>query len=171
MNNPVLQAISDRRSIREYLPKQISKEQLDALLKAALEAPTGMNRQPWHFTVVQDQVLIDDMNVEINKRLNREEGDIYHGAPTVIFISGDPGSEVDCGIAVQTLALAAHSMGLGSVILGMPNIAFEGDRREEFEKRLHFPTTHSHKVSISIGYPASSKEAHPIEDGRITCIL
>ena len=49
MTNPVLTAISERRSIRQYKPEQITEEQLQALLRAAVESPSARNLQPWHF--------------------------------------------------------------------------------------------------------------------------
>ena len=54
----VLQAISDRRSHRVYKEDQLPEEVLSAILKAGLEAPSARNRQPWHFSVVQNAELI-----------------------------------------------------------------------------------------------------------------
>jgi nitroreductase len=50
----VLQAISNRRSHRAYKKEQLAEDVLSAILKAGLEAPSARNRQPWHFSVVQD---------------------------------------------------------------------------------------------------------------------
>ena len=88
MNNPVLSAISNRRSIRKYKPQQISEEALQTLLKAAVEAPSANNAQPWHFTVVQDAAVIKAVNEEIKSIFGRED-DIFYAAPTVIFLSTD----------------------------------------------------------------------------------
>jgi nitroreductase len=74
---------------------------------------------------------------------------------------------VDCGIAVQTIALAAHSIGLGSVILGLPDAAFRGEKAEYFNKLLKFPDKFKFVVAIAIGVPTATKEAHPIEPDRV----
>jgi nitroreductase len=172
MTNPTLAAIADRRSNRGYKPDQISKEQLDAILKAAEQSPSARNAQPWHFTVVQNQNIIKEINDEANSILERTD-DIFYGAPTAIFISCDKESKwgrLDSGIAVQTIALAAHSLGLGSVILGLPDPAFTGPRADYFNKLLKFPETHDFAVAIAIGIPTVTKEAHPIEPFRITFI-
>jgi len=172
MTNPVLSAISDRRSIRQYKPEQISEEQLQALLRAAVVAPSARNLQPWHFTVVQDAAVLAEVNAEATTILGRE-GDIFYAAPTAIFISADKSSDwakLDSGIAVQNIALAAQSMGLGSVILGLPAAAFKGPRSEYFAGLLKFPATHEFAVAIAVGYPDGTKEAHPVEDGRISYI-
>ncbi len=185
MTNPVLQAIDQRRSIRAYTGEQVSKEQLDVLLSVAVSSPSARNSQPWHFTVVQNQELIEQINraaVDQMKkdadeaflaRLNEPAYTIFHHAPTVIFISANSEGRyaiLDCGIAVQNIALAAHSLGLGSVILGMPRAAFEGPQKETLEKALDFPKGSSFQIAIAVGHPAAGKEKHPVEDGKITIL-
>ena len=170
MTNTVLDAIADRRSIRGYAAQQLSKDQLDALLKAAVESPSARNSQPWHFSVVQNPDILDEINAEAYQNMGREKGDIFYGAPTVIFLScvaDDRWTRLDCGIAVQTLALAAHSLGLGSVILGLPEAAFTGLRGDYFNRRLKFPEGHSFAVAIAIGVPTTTKDAHPVLPGKI----
>jgi nitroreductase len=172
MTNPILAAIADRRSNRGYKPEQLTKEQLDAIMTAAEQAPSARNAQPWHFTVVQDQAVVKEVNDEANLRLERTD-DIFYGAPTVIFISSEGESKwsrLDSGIAAQTIALAAHSLGLGSVILGLPDAAFSGDKAGYLSKLLKFPGGHKFAVAIAIGIPTATKEAHPIEPGRVDYI-
>ena len=172
MSNPVLEAIADRRSIRGYKPEQITKEQLDILLHAAAQAPSARNLQPWHFTVVQNKTLLKEISDEANKNLNRDgDADIFYGAPTVIFLSDDPDanrwSRIDCGIAVENIALAAHSIGLGSVIIGLCHAAFAAEKGPRFSQLLNFPGKYTFAISIAVGVPATTKKAHPIEPGRI----
>jgi nitroreductase len=172
MSNQVLAAIADRRSNRGYKPEQLTKEQLDAILAAAEQSPSARNAQPWHFTIVQNQAIIKEVNDEANAILGRAD-DIFYDAPTAIFISCDNSSKwgrLDSGIAVQTIALAAHSLGLGSVILGLPDPAFTGPRADYFKKLLKFPETHEFAVAIAIGTPTVTKEAHPVEPGRVAVI-
>ena len=173
MSNPVLQAIADRRSIRPYKDEKIAREQIDILLKAAQEAPSARNSQPWHFSVVQDPLLLKEISDEASKVAEEDWGDIFFAAPMAVFLSCDATSRwgrLDCGIAVQTIALAAHSLGLGSVILGRPEPAFIGPKADHYKKRLKFPETYSFAVAIAIGIPAGTKEAHPIEPGRISFV-
>jgi nitroreductase len=173
MSNPVLTAIADRRSIRAYTPQQLTKEQLDTLLLAAAQSPSARNSQPWHFSVVQNPAILAEINKETSKTFNQDFGDIFYAAPTAIFISCDASSRwgrLDCGIAAQTVALAAHSLGLGSVILGLPEGAFTGPRADYFNKLLQFPEGYSFAVAIALGVPAGTKEAHPIEPDRVTYI-
>lgn len=173
MSNAVLQAIADRRSIRGYEPGRLSPEHVEALVLAAEQAPTARNSQIWHFSVVQDTALIAEINGEIGKNAGRPGTDFFYGAPLAIFISADPQSRyagLDSGIAVENIALAAHALGLGSVILGMPREAFAGDRREEFERALRFPAGYEFQIAIAVGVPTMTKEAHEILPGRVDYI-
>ena len=176
MSNPVLAAIADRRSNRAYKKDKLSKEQLDAILTAAVQSPSARNAQPWFFTVVQDEAIFKEVNAEVSKNLDRDVGDIFYGAPAAIFIAANvegptpKWARLDCGIAVQTIALAAHSLGLGSVILGMPDAAFTGARGDYFKKLVKFPDTYEFAVAIAIGAAADTKEAHPVEPDKIAFV-
>ncbi|MBQ3223975.1 MAG: nitroreductase family protein [Clostridia bacterium] len=188
MTNAVLQAIADRRSIRSYKPEQITDEQLSAIMTAALQAPSARNSQPWHFTVVQDKALIERINESFRTEFLKQVGDspmrahiedpaysVFYHAPTVIFVSTNmDGARVyarhDCGLAVENIALAAHSLGLGTVILGMPREAFTGPDGDEFRSLLQFPEGYDFMVAVSVGVPAGTKEAHMIDDGLVTYI-
>lgn len=183
--NQTLSLIASRRSHRAYLPTQLTEEQLEALLRAAVQSPSAVNRQPWHFSVVQDQKLLDDINAAARRqaicknpaqrspRFQDSAFHIFYHAPTVIFLSGDPDNRwtpVDCGIAVQNIALAAESMGLGSVILGLPRDAFQAEEAPDFRHALGFPEGWDFVIAIAIGQPADDKDAHPVADGKITVI-
>lgn len=188
MTNAVLQAIADRRSIRAYKPEQITEEQLSAIMTAAVQAPSARNSQPWHFSVVQDKALIDRINESFRAEFLKNAGDspmragiedpnysVFYHAPTVIFVSTnmDPSrvyARHDCGLAVENIALAAHSMGLGTVILGMPREAFAGPDGDEYRRLLQFPEGYDFMVAVSVGVPAGTKQAHQIDEGLISYI-
>jgi nitroreductase len=178
----VLQAISNRRSHRVYKNDQLSEEVLSAILKAGLEAPSARNRQPWHFSVVQNDELIQDVHDEAAKNMSATTGSprykdpsfqIFYHAPTVIFIFADKDfywSHVDCGIAVENMALAAEGLGVGSVILGLPLPAFRGDRADELRTRLECPEGYDFVVAIALGYADDNKEAHDLREENISRI-
>lgn len=181
--NPTLESIFDRRSNRGYSPEPVSEEHLELLKKAALASPTAKNAQSWHFSFVTNKELIksvEEASAETFEAAGEEaiakrirEGGIFYDAPLAVFISSDKESNwghVDAGIAVENLALAAHSMGLGSVIIGFCRAAFAGERAEELSKALQFPEGYEFSVAISIGTPTVSKEAHPIKRNKIVDI-
>ena len=179
----VLQAISDRRSHRVYKKDQLPEEVLSAILKAGLEAPSARNRQPWHFSVVQNAELIQEVHDEAAKNMTAATGSprfkdpefqIFYYAPTVIFIFGEKEfywSHVDCGIAVENMALAAEGLGIGSVILGLPLPAFKGDKADELRARLGCPEGYDFVVALALGYATDRKEAHDLREENISRII
>jgi len=187
MSNDVLQAIADRRSIRAYTRAPVSEAQLDALLKAAMEAPSARNTQPWHITAVSDATLLSRVNEAYRKEFLAQcppearghiealGHSVFFHAPTVLFFSCPPISEMryaqtDVGIAIQNVALAAHGLGLGSVILGQPRFAFQGEEADALRAALQFPAGYDFCLAIAVGHPACTKEAHPMGEGRVTII-
>lgn len=185
IENDTLRLISSRRTHRSYASTPLSEEQIDTLLKAAVESPSARNMQPWHFTVVRDQALLDEINEAViqqmmkrapekrSPRLADKAFHVFYHAPAVIFISGMPDhyyTPIDAGIAVENIALAAESMGLGSVILGMPRDAFAHEKADDFRRALHFPEGWDFVIAIAVGVPADTKDAHPVAEGKISFV-
>ena len=57
-----MKEIFERRSVREFLQKEVEKEKIDKLLKSAMQAPSAMNEQPWEFIVVDDKNLLQEIS-------------------------------------------------------------------------------------------------------------
>jgi nitroreductase len=174
MDNPATMTIFNRRSIRAYRPDPITDGQVEELVQAALAAPSASNNQPWHFTFVRDASLLDEVSREALAALGRDASfHVYYHAPLVVFIAADASRKwgvLDSGIAVQTLALAAQAMGLGSVIVGMADAAFNAPGGKVLADKLGFPEGHRFAISIAIGHPAADKPVHEIHPGRVTRI-
>ncbi len=183
--NDTIRSILDRRSIRAYKDDAVTAEQLEILKECAVASPTAVNGQSWHFTFVTDRAIITDVDKAVvadfesrgdtatSERIRSRGGTVFYNAPLAVFISCDKDSkwgEVDAGIAVENLALAAHSLGLGSVIIGMCAAAFSGSEGKRLEQLLRFPENHRFAIAIAIGQPDTSKEAHPVQEGKITVI-
>lgn len=182
--NEVLKAIADRRSNRSYSGVQLTDEQLQALIDAALQSPSARNTQMWHFSVVQNRALLDAFAADLSKmmaarmpadqreRYENGEFHVFYHAPTVIFISRPEACdnrfvEVDCGIAAENIALAAQSLGLGSVILGLPMEVFLSERGEDYKKAFGFPEGHQFCIGVAVGQSNATKEAHPIGENKV----
>ncbi len=184
MEKTTLQSIRERSSHRKYLLKQLSEVELTAIVNAALQAPSAVNGQPWHFTVVQDQALLDRINATAAKHACKRPADtrsprfddpsfhVFYHAPTVVFVSARKGNypPIDCGIAVQNMALAAESLHLGSVILGLPREAFVAEDKSALEQALHFPDGYEYAIAIAIGTPDDEKQPHEMDPGKVTYI-
>jgi len=177
----VLQAISNRRSHRKYSETQLPEETLNAILTAALESPSARNRQPWHFSVVQDRNLIQEVHDAAAEETGRAgspryadpDFQMFYHAPTVIFIFGEKDNswaQVDCGIAVENIALAAEGLGVGSVILGLPKPAFSGSKAEELKKKLQCPDGYDFVIAVSLGFSTDDKDAHEKHAEKISRI-
>lgn len=172
--NETLSAIFDRRSIRAYTAEPLTEEQIKTLAEVALASPTGMNLQPWLFHFVTDQARLDIVNeASLNyfrkignqavlDRIASRHASIFYGAPLVVFITmpKDNPSGVDAGIAAANLAIAAQSMGLGSCIIGLAAAAFGSDQASDVARVLEIPDGRAFSISIAIGHPAATKEAH-----------
>ncbi|MCL2217361.1 MAG: nitroreductase [Defluviitaleaceae bacterium] len=180
--NEVIKAISERYSCRDFSPEPLSKEQLDTLAAAALAAPSAKNLQPWHIIVVTDKALLEELDSEIVDFLSKDEtwikflqergGRAFYNAPCIIFIASD-GSEwanLDCGIVSQNIALAAHSMGLGSVICGMARIPLGGENGAEFKKRLKFPEGFVFGMSVCVGKVKNARAPHELDLSKVTYV-
>ncbi len=186
MTNPVLEAISSRRSVRGYAREQITLAQRDALIRAAQESPSAVDRQPWHFSVVQNQALLTEINEAARDHALKDPGsyaaarfgqpgyDVFYGAPTVFFLSLDKdtpaGFYVDAGIASENIVLAAMGLGLGSVILGMPREAFFSEKSDAFRKALNFPPNYDFVIAVAVGVGTVTKPAHEHKPGRVSII-
>lgn len=175
--NEVLKAIQDRRSTRGFNDVQLTEEQMQALMDAALASPTARNTQMWHFSFVQNQELLGEFNAELAAIMKNDpdEFNVFYHAPTVIFISrpaqcDNSFVEVDCGIACENIVLAAQGMGLGSVIVGLPKMLFQSERGEYYNRAFGFPEGYQFSIGIVVGNNTVTKDAHPIGENKISVI-
>lgn len=142
--NPTLETIHKRTSVREYTSQQVSKETLVELVKAAMAAPTGSNRQPWEFIIIQDKDILSKLG-EIKPPVGK--------APAAIVVLGDTSISgswiIDCAAAGENILLAATSMGLGTVWTGAHgNAAFE----KLLKETLSLPDNVMPLTVIAVGY-------------------
>jgi len=184
MTNDTLKVIHNRRSIRQFKREQIRDADLEEILKAAVYAPSAMNQQAWHFSVVQNPVILDKIRAKMKanmlkygspyqvERASAPGFIAFHGAPTVIIISGDVKAEqiqIDCGITAENICLAAESLGLGSCILTSSEILFAEDNSGELKKELAIPEGYKHFCSVALGYKnCEDPQPAPRREGLIT---
>jgi nitroreductase len=182
--NETLKVIAARYTCRDYKGEMPSDEILQAIAEAAIEAPSGMNRQAWRVIVVKAKDLIRDMesegmaylaNMEDKSSYNRimdRGGRLFYGAPCMIVVPIDPAQYgpalIDCGILCQNIALAATSLGVANTMCGFTGLAFaSGLRAEEFSKRLGFPEGYAFGCSVLLGYANSTKPPHVPDKDKV----
>lgn len=151
----VLEAILNRRSIRQYTNEPVTDDQINILLKSAMYAPSAVNKQPWHFIVFRDKTLIRAITEK------HPNASMLSQASAGIVVCWDEHLQhdigygpVDCAAATQNILLTAYSMGIGSVWVGL----YPRQQRMEFISEVFALPEHIKGFSIiSLGYPAEKK--------------
>ena len=172
--NEVLKVIKSRRSIRSFRSEQISQENLDLIIEAGIYAPTAHNDQPWHFTVIQNKEILQHLNVKAKEQMAKSDIEwvnklglnpnysITYNAPTLILVSGRKDAiawSADCAAAIQNMLLAAESLNIGSVWLGLLRFFFQQDA---LVTESLVPKGYQYYYSVALGFKANeSAQAAP----------
>lgn len=138
-DNCVTSVILSGYSERTYISEPVTDQQLDLILKCGVKAPSARNNQPWKFTVIKDETSMKEL---IN---DAASGNILIIVSGIESQSGNI-SDFDCGLATQSMFIAAHSLGLGARIYGSP-VNIINSKKEMFE----IPTGYKAVVALRIG--------------------
>ncbi|HJS44938.1 MAG TPA: nitroreductase [Rhizomicrobium sp.] len=180
-------AIRLRRAVRDYSQTPVSAALLRDLISAASWAPSAMNEQPWHFTVVTDAALLDEISQRSKEWMLKEIATmprprhfrdlladpafhIFYHAPALIVISV-PGEgqwrAEDCALAAQNMMLTALEQKLGSCWIGF---AQGWLNTEAGLNLLGLPRQSRVVAPIIVGYPKASPPPVPRKPPLITWI-
>lgn len=151
----VLDNIATRTSVRDYEARPVEKEKIEKMLRAAMAAPTAMNKQPWHFVVVDQRNVLDALAGA------NPYAKMLKKAPLAIVVCGNTDKMIegggrdfwiqDASAATENLLLAAHAMGLGAVWTG----AYPSEERcISISKVLSLSDNLIPLNMIVVGYPA-----------------
>ena len=165
----LLQAIYERRSVREYTDEPVSDIALRELIDAAILAPSAINQQPWCFVVVKSRPLLAHISDQakayllksslgapvhpFRDMLNDPKFDIFYGAPALIVIAAAEPTDwaiEDCALAAENLMLVAHGAGLGTCWIGF---AQNWLGTPEGKATLGLPPSYSPVAPIIVGHP------------------
>lgn len=163
----VIETIYKRRSIRKYLDKQVDRDTIITLLKAASAAPTAANCQPWEFIVIDEAEKLSELKDKLT--FGR------YNAPVAIVVCGNmklafkgPSKEMwvqDCSAAMENILIAATCLGLGSVWIGIYPLE---SNIKSLRNILNMPEYVIPLGVVYIGYPAEEKEARTrLNDKRV----
>ena len=150
MSSPILTAITQRRSIREFTDQTVDTSKLHEIIQAGVWAPSGLNNQPWRFVIVTDAA--------IRARLSEQThyGHIVLAAPALIAVYLDREVMYDeikdaqsAGACIQNMLLAAEALGLGAVWLGQIL-----KNRETVRRILGLDADLDLMAVIAIGHPS-----------------
>lgn len=169
----VIETIMSRRSVRKYLPQPVEREKMQIIVECGLNAPSGLNRQPWAVRVVDSAEYIDGVT-DLFRRANPAAAEapdfrnMFRNAPTVVFIASpeDGSGDLDCGLLGENMILAAWSMGIGSCCLGGPVAFMKSPEAADYLARLDLPEGYALRYAIGFGYPDESPEAKPRDTAK-----
>lgn len=178
----LFEAINGRRSIRKYRPDPVEDEKIDKILEAGRWAPSWSNTQCWRFIVVRDPAVKAELTTALmpfkfpDKEIPNPAINIINTVPVVIVVcaemgksGGPPGAPradgnfftdkgdwfmFDTALAVQNMVLAAHALGLGTVIIGTLDAA-------RAEKVLGVPDGYRVVTLFPVGVPDHEGKAPP----------
>ncbi len=166
----IIECIVSRRSVRQYLDKQIKDTELNLMIEAAQYAPSGMGTQERHFAVVQNKNKLQELNALAKKAFHLSQSpslkqmasndsfSFFYHAPTLIIVSAGPNSLTptqDCAVALENMFLAAKAQGIASCWINTL-----GDLQKEPTIRtlltsFGVPTDYTVYGSGAFGYPAA----------------
>jgi nitroreductase len=146
-----IEAILTRRTVRHFTNQPVPQEEIQLLLKAAMQAPSAANAQPWHFVVLTDREIIEEV-----PKFHPNSESLHHAALAVLVCGDDRLVKqperwiLDCAAATENLLLAAHASGYGAVWIG---IYPDKLRMDEISKLVGLPKEVHPITLVGIGLP------------------
>ncbi len=162
----ICEKIKSRRTIRKYMQKDVPQEVLLRCVDAARLSPSGANRQPLKYVIVNDQELLKEVFSTLKwagylPGYQPSEHEMPRAYIVIVLdksIHENPGH--DAGIAAMSISMVAYDAGLGSCILGAVD-------REKLRGILKMPDGLDIVLVVALGYPAENPVADKVRDGDI----
>ena len=178
------ECIAGRRSIRSYKDQAVPKDIVNKILSAGSWAPSGMNTQPWRFTIIENREIINSLSrrtkelvkqrmplpENLQEAFKSDRDVVFYGAPLLIFISVQKKEEwrtvnlLDCGLAAQNMFLAAYQAGLGSCFIGFASFL---NQDPKVLAEIGIPEDHELVAPLIFGYPNET----PVSKSREVKVL
>ena len=165
-----LQAMLTRKSIKKYKPDPVSKELIDQIIEAGLNAPSGLNKQ--------SPIIIAVTNKEVRDQLSKLNAgkdpffrsDPFYGAPVVLVVLADKSvftNVYDGSLVMENLQLAAHALGLGACWIHRAKETFETEEGKAILKSLGIEGEYEGIGNCIVGYPDHDPDKKPRKEGRV----
>ncbi|MCI8951390.1 MAG: nitroreductase family protein [Lachnospiraceae bacterium] len=152
--NQTIETILKRRSTRSFMRKPLKEEDLKVIVDCGLHAPSGMGRQTWKFTVVENRERIRELADAVGKELGREGYDMYD--PEVLIIPSNlkdsPFGMEDNACAMENIYLAAEALGIGCVWINQLRTICQEPNIRRLLDELHIPQDHVVYGLAALGY-------------------
>jgi nitroreductase len=159
--------IKGRRSVRAYTNEPVSKEQIMEVLEAGVWAPTGMDRQPCRFIIIEDKNLIayvsDQTKLAVQQympplaeQFKTPKDIVCYDAPVLIFVCTEKDSRwenvnlLDSVLAAQNMFLKAYELDLGTCYMGFVALLIN---KPDVLKKVGIPENYRLAVPFVLGHP------------------
>lgn len=142
-----IECILTRRSVRKFKNTDVEEDKIQTILDCGVHAPTGMNLQGFHISLVRDKKVLEELSAIIGPIKGRPNYNVTYGAPLLFVVSAKNESmfaKEDCSCALENMMLAAHALGLGSCWINQLK-DLDVNENEEFKKLLD-------KIGVPNGY-------------------
>lgn len=179
----LIEAIYGRRAARAFTAEPVDRSVLEFLVEAAIQAPSAVNEQPWDFTVIRSNPLLDRISSaakahvlkanqdtapppHLREHLENPDFHIFYHAPALIVISANSGDWAveDASLAAENLMLAAYARGLGSCWIGFAQRWLE---TEEGRQAIGLPRDFVPVAPIIVGHPSAPIPPVPRNRARL----
>ncbi|MFA7562038.1 MAG: nitroreductase [Methanoculleus sp.] len=185
----IFSVIRERRSVRNYIDRDVPDDVLGAIIAAGIQAPTALGLQPWQFVIVKDRDLMQRISdyckpiliesIEEERKAGTEEFltalktpgfNIFYNAPVLILVLGDRkavSSFLDCALCAENMMLAAWALGIGSCWIGSAALI---QQNPDLLAALRVPDDHQIVAPLIFGYPAPLIPKLARREPRITWV-
>lgn len=170
--NQTIETMLKRRSTRSFAKRPLKEEDLRAIVDCALHAPSGMGRQTWKFTVVENREKIQRLARATGDALGREDYNMY--APEVLIIPSNekdsPFGMEDNACAMENIYLAAEALGIGCVWINQLRTICDVPKIREILDEFHIPGDHVVYGLAALGYRDDTMIAPKERTGKVEYI-
>lgn len=171
--NPVVEAIMERRSVRKYQDMPVERDLLMRIAECGINAPNAMNAQQWEVRIVDNKEWIQGMSDLQLSMMDPQMVAQMKADPSfrnafrngtalfVVAVKPSPMTFIDAGLMGENIMLAAHSFGLGTCCLGSSARFLNTPEAAEWLKALQFSEGYEVQYIIAVGYPDERPQAKP----------
>lgn len=161
----IMHILTQAKTTQYTTGEPVSQEDLETILAAGLNAPSAVNSQPWHFSVITDAELLAELGEEVLKVYEygtyQERFNLWN-AHTAILIATDKSAyapDFDAGLAAEAMSITAQYLGYGTKFLAHPNAVLNGPDQQHYKEIFSIPETHTAVAILLIGVPEDSADA------------
>ncbi len=168
MMNETIKTLTTRKSCRSYKNEHITREEIDLIISAGLNSPSGMNLQTPRFVVVQNDEMVAKLS-KMNADVAGMPHDPFYGAKDIIIVLAKKECTYiyDGSLAMGNLMNAAWSMGIDSRWIHRAKEVFETAEGKELLKSWGITDDVEGIGFCILGHALEEKEKTEIIDGRV----